>query len=116
MAGKLRLLSLLYIQAYPFAAYITSPPSLRRRPESSGLNHPFPQSGNDNHSNDNRTRASGKACHSFTIASPLSWIPAFAGMTTGVEMGLSPSRQPLCHVWQMPDPSPSVIPAKAGIQ
>ena len=24
-------------------------------------------------------------------------------------MGLSPFRQPLCHVWQMPDPSPPLF-------
>ena len=40
-------------------------PSFRRRPESSGLNNPFPRSGNDNHRNDNRTRHPAKpATHS----------------------------------------------------
>ena len=31
-------------------------PSFQRRLESSGLNNPFPQSGNDNQRNNNRTR------------------------------------------------------------
>ena len=31
-------------------------PSFQRRLESSGLNNPFPRSGNDNQRNDNRTR------------------------------------------------------------
>ena len=79
--------------------------SFRRRPESSGLDNTFPHGGNDNHSNDNRTR------HPINPAVPSppglpSWIPAFAGMTTEGRMGLSPPRQPLCHSCRIPDRSP----------
>ena len=35
-------------------------PSFQRRLESSGLNNPFPQSGNDSQRNNNRTRHSSK--------------------------------------------------------
>ena len=34
------------------------------------------------------------------------WIPAFAGMTTGMKMGFLPFRQPLCHACRIPDLSP----------
>ena len=67
------------------------PVAARRRLESSGFNKPFPQSENGNHNNDNR------ALHLINLATPSlpglpSWIPAFAGMTAGVGMGVSPSR------------------------
>ena len=44
------------------------------------------------------------------------WIPAFAGMTTGVGMGLSPFRYPFAIPDKIADAAPTVIPAKAGIQ
>ena len=56
----------------------------------------FQPRGDDN-KRDNRLRASGKTCHPFTPPASPSWIPAFAGMTAGVGMGLSLFRQPLCY-------------------
>ena len=44
------------------------------------------------------------------------WIPAFAGMTTGVGMGLSPFRYPFAIPCKIADAAPTVIPAQAGIQ
>ena len=83
--------------AMPHKFLTLAPPSFRRRPESSGLDKPFPQSGNDS-----RTWASDERRHPINPAIPSlpgfhSWIPAFAGMTTGVGIGLSSSRQSLCH-------------------
>ena len=50
------------------------------------FNNSFSRSGNDNRC-DNRRRVSGKTCRPFTTAPLPSWIPAFAGMTTGVNHG-----------------------------
>ena len=57
------------------------PAAGRRRPESSGLNNPFPQSENDNYRQDKPNAASAKTRRPFTIWASPSWIPAFAGMT-----------------------------------
>ena len=55
--------------AMPAQCLTPAPPSFRRRPESSGLDKPFPRSGNDNR-RDNRTRAFGQTCYPFTTAPP----------------------------------------------
>ena len=44
------------------------------------------------------------------------WIPACAGVTTGVGMGLSPFRYPFAIPDKIADAAPTVIPAQAGIQ
>ena len=45
-----------------------------------------------------------------------SWIPAFAGMTTGVGMGLLPSDSYFAMPYKFLTLASFVIPAKAGIQ
>ena len=50
---------------------ILTPPSFRRRPESSGLCNPFPHSGNDNTQARQPNAPSGKTCHPFTPWPPL---------------------------------------------
>ena len=64
-------------------ADLQPPSSFRRRPESSGLDKPFPRSGNDNHRHDNR------ACHPTNPATPSPPRPPLLG-------GLFPT--PLYHL------------------
>ena len=83
--------------------------------ESSGLNNPFPHSGNDNYRQVKPNAASAKIRRLFTTAPPLSWIPAFAGMTARREKA---GRHP-DNLFAIPDacltPALSAIPSKAGV-
>ena len=60
--------------AIPGKFLTLAPPSFRRRPESSGLFHTFPHSGNDNHGATNRTRPPIKPAIPSLPGLP-SWIP-----------------------------------------
>ena len=64
------------------------PSSFQRRLESSGLNNPFPQSGNDSPISVNQ---SGKNRRHPDTPAPPPWIPACAGMTVGAGIGHLPS-------------------------
>ena len=63
--------------------------SFRRKPESSGLDNPFPHGGNDNYTNDNATRHPVKARHPLIIpASPSSAACSRRRSTTYVPVGV----------------------------
>ena len=90
--------------------------SFRRRPESSGLDNPFPHSGNDNHRNDNRTCYPAKpAIHSLPwplfLDSSLRWNDDGGGNG----FVAIPTASLLFLANYLTSTSP-VIPAKAGIQ
>ena len=66
-----------------------------------------------------KCRHPAKSQHPSNIPAPPAWIPASAGMTTGVGVGLSLSRQPLCYslsiTWLQPLPSFRRRPESSGL-
>ena len=62
--------------------YLSPTSSFQRKLESSGLCNTFPLCGNDNKGG---IVAGREKLQSVYHPGPASWIPAFAGMTTGVE-------------------------------
>ena len=106
-AGMTAGTALTFWQAHYFDCYLASRSiiapqpysSFRRRPESSGLNNPFPQSGNDSPIS---VHQPGKNKRQSNTPVPPSWIPAFAGMTAGVT---SPSRPALDSSTTRPCPA-----------